>query len=167
MISVVYRESGSLQRRLGEIAGRLDPRSSRMDRLRDDLKKIAVEDNTEKILGMGASGTLAGVDRFGRPLVKLGKWAYGKRFLRRGNGPVLAPHGLGSRVITRFRVVWQWTGAQFTMIAGWVNLDWMIYHLEGGDHLPQRDVGGISPKGMAKMRARFKQFAANLLKYNG
>jgi hypothetical protein len=48
------------------------------------------------------------------------------------------------------------------------------YHLTGAPKgskksqpnwsLPKRDVGGITPKGMAAIRARVKQFAADILK---
>jgi hypothetical protein len=162
MISVIWRESGTLNRRLKEIATSVDPRSGRMDRLRTEMKKLAIEDNTEKILGQG--GALAGKDRFGRQLAPLGSWAHGAAFRRRGNGPVLAPHGLLSRVITRFKVVWQWDGKQYHMVCGWEGILWMIYHLTGGTHLPKRDIGGIGPTGMNKFRAAYNRFVKNLAK---
>jgi hypothetical protein len=174
-VSVVWRESGALKRRLKEVAAAVDPRAPRMDRLRTQLKKLAVEDNTEKLLGYGSG--LAGIDRFGKPLAPLGAWAHGAAFRRRGNGPVLAPHGLGSRVITRFNVVWQRTGSQYQMISGWRDLPWMIFHLEGRPRgskpsqpnwsLPKRDIGGISRRGLNKMAEAFSRFARNLLRSQG
>jgi hypothetical protein len=159
MITTFYKESGALARRLREIKDAVDPRGSKMDRLRYGINKIVKEDNTEKVLGHG----LAGVDRFGRPLAPLGKWAYGAAFRRRGNGPVLAPHGLESRIITHFRYAWNWVGDHYEFVAGWKDLPWMRYHIEGGPHLPRRDEGGISPKGRAKVWALFARFAKNLL----
>ena len=171
-ISTVWKQSGALTRRLKEISTAVDPRANRMDRFRTEIKKLAVEDNTEKLLGYGSA--LAGIDRFGKPLAPLGKWATGAAFRRRGNGPVLAPHGLASRSITRFKVAWQWTGSQYQMVAGWDGVKWMKYHLTGCPRgtnskrpnwsLPRRDIGGISPKGWVKVRASFSRFVANLAK---
>jgi hypothetical protein len=170
MITTFYKESGALARRLKEIKDAVDPRSSKMDRLRYGINKIAKEDNTEKVLGHG----LAGVDRFGRPLAPLGKWAHGAAFRRRGNGPVLAPHGLESRIITHFKYAWNWVNGQYEFVAGWKDLPWMRYHIEGRAKgskasqpnwsLPRRDVGGISPRGWVQVRALFNRFAKNLLR---
>lgn len=171
-LSVVWRESGALRRRLKDVASQIDPRSPRMDRFRTEIKKIAVEDNTEKVLGYGSG--LAGVDRFGRPLAPLGQWAYGAAFRRRGNGPVLAPHGLASRVITNFRVVWQWSGKQYQMIAGWDGIPWIIHHLRGcpkGSNtkrpnwsLPKRDISGLGPRTRTKIAAAFSGLAKSILR---
>src|SRR5206468_3181424 len=121
-IHTIWKQSGALQRRLREISASVDPRAPRMDRFRTEVKKLVVEDNTEKLLSYGTA--LRGIDRFGRLLDPLGDWAQGAAFRRRGNGPVLAPHGLMSRAITRFRVAWQWTGTQYQMVAGWDGIPW-------------------------------------------
>ena len=171
-ISVVWRESGALRRRLGEIASAVDPRSSRMDRFRYKLTKIAKQDNEDKLYR--GAGVMVGVDRYGKKLDDPAESTI-KSWDRRGLiRQILAPHGLASRVITQFRVVWQWTGSQYEMIAGWKDLPWIVYHLRGcrkGSHplypkwsLPKRDIGGISPKGWVQVRAEFTRFAKLLAK---
>lgn len=164
-------ESRALQKRLKEVRDAVDPRSSRMDRLRTDVKKIAIEDNTEKLLGYGSSAW-AGVDRFGRDLAPPAQSTIDSWRLRLGR--VLAPEGLRSRTITQYRAQWVWDGGVWRLILGWMGIPWMIYHLEGRPKgskksqpnwsLPKRDIGGISPKGMNKVRARFERFWDGLLR---
>jgi hypothetical protein len=100
---------------------------------------------------------------------------------RRGFGPVLVPRGLQSRFITHFYAKWAEASVGFTvLVCGWSGIvnkkgqSFVQYHLTGcpkGSNpkrpnwsLPKRDVSGLSPKGMAAIRARFKQFAADVLK---
>jgi hypothetical protein len=164
-------ESGALQRRLREVKDAVDPRSRKMDRLRSELAKSAVKDNTEKLLGYGSSA-LAGVDRFGRDLAQPADSTVKSWRLKVGR--VLAPEGLRSRTITNYRAKWILQGDQWRLILGWVGIPWMIYHLEGrpkGSHprhpnwrLPKRDIGGMSPKGWAEWRATFDRFWKNLLR---
>jgi hypothetical protein len=162
-IRLVTRESGALRRRLKEIQSDIAPKSPKMDRLRTSLKKAIVEDNTDKIYRQATA--MAGVDRFGKPLAKPAASTV-KGYERKGQvRQVLAPHGLSSRVITKFRVRWQFIGTQWRAVIGWDGIPWLIYHLQGcakGSNprrpnwwLPQRDIGGISPKGMAAIRGVF------------
>jgi hypothetical protein len=172
-IKVNYVNQGALHRRLGEIRAAADPRSYPVKRLRAEITAAVVEDNTEKILGRGL---LEGVDRYGRPLAPMADSTFRNR--RRGFGPVLAPRGLLSRVITTFKVRWAFVGGQWRMSAGWVDFlskggyPIMLAHLDGcpkGSNarrpswsLPKRDVGGISPKGWVKVQQAFASFRARL-----
>lgn len=141
----------------------MDPRSRKMDRLRTDVKKAIVEDNTEKLYRLSSS--MAGSDRFGKALAPPAESTV-KGWTRKGLiRQILAPHGLSSRAIVCFFVTWQFIGSQWRAVIGWRGIPWMIYHLQGcakGSNsrrpnwwLPKRDIGGISPKGMAKIRGVF------------
>lgn len=164
-----WDESRALRRRLAEISAAVDPRSRRVARLRTDIKKAVEKDNVEKLLGYGSSA-LAGVDRYGRDLARPAPSTVKGWRLRLGR--VLAPEGLASRAITRFRVSWVLDGPQWRMVAGWVGIPWMIYHLHGARKgskksqpnwsLPKRDIGGVSPRGWVEIRAIFARFASNL-----
>lgn len=162
-IRLETRASGALRRRLKEIEADIDPRSRKMDRLRTDTKKCIVEDNIDKVYRL--STAMAGVDRFGKPLAKPAESTV-KGWERKGLiRQILAPHGLSSRVIVNFFVVWEFIGTQWRAVIGWKGIPWLIYHLQGCDKgsnsrrpnwwLPKRDIGGISPKGMAAIRGVF------------
>lgn len=171
-IKLVTRESGALRRRLKEITSDIAPRSAKMDRFRTTLKKAIVEDNTEKLYRLSTS--MAGSDRRGQPLAKPAEstvkgWVC-KGLIRQ----ILTPHGLSSRAITCFFVSWEFIGTQWRAVIGWRGIPWMIYHLQGcrkGSNarrpnwsLPKRDIGGISPKGMAAVRAAFKAMARTVVR---
>ena len=141
-------------------------------RVKGDLRRIILDDNTEKLLGRG---NLEGVDRYGKPLAPMAKSTYQNP--KRGFGPVLAPRGLASRFITNFKAEWKDSGQGFTtLVARWVDIvnkkgqSFAQYHLTGAKKagtnwvLPKRDIGGISPAGFAKINARFKKFASDVLK---
>lgn len=165
------QESGALRRRLKEIRDAAHPQSRRVGQLRTEVKRAVEKDNVEKLLGYGSSA-LAGVDRYGKDLTTPADSTVKGWRLRLGR--VLAPEGLASRAITRFKVKWIFDGSQWRMVAGWVGIPWMIYHLKGARkgskgidrlgrdmsnwHLPRRDIGGISPKGWVEVRAAFKRF---------
>jgi hypothetical protein len=176
---VHWQNSGALRKRLKDIAADVQPGSGKMKRFQTALTKAVTKDNTEKLLGYGSSAW-AGVDRFGKDLAQpadstIRSWGH--------LGRVLAPHGTGSRAITRFKVRWLFDGAQMQMVAGWVGITWMIYHLRGCPKgskgvdklgrdmanwsLPRRDIGGISPKGWVDVRAEFSKLARSILKAKG
>jgi hypothetical protein len=169
-ILVHWDESKSLRKRLAEINAGLAPNSGRINALKGDLRLAIEEDNREKLLGYGSSA-LAGVDRYGKDLAPPADSTI--RGWPNRTGRVLAPRGLLSRTITRFRVNWVRQGEGWRLVAGWVGVPWMIYHLQGrpmGSHpraptwqLPKRDIGGITPKGFVKVRAAFAAFAKSLL----
>jgi hypothetical protein len=171
-IRLVTGESGAVRRRLKEIQADINPQSRKMDRLRTGLKKAIVEDNTDKIYRLSTS--MAGVDRFGRPLAPPAESTV-KAYVRKGQvRQVLAPHGLSSRVIVNFFVAWQFLGSQWRAVIGWKGIPWLIYHLQGcakGSNprrpnwwLPKRDIGGISPKGMARIREVFQAAMRTVIK---
>lgn len=172
------RESGALRRRLKEIQADLDPRSAKMDRFRTKLKKVIVEDNEDKLTHYGGNA-YAGVDRFGRDLKQPAESTLKGR---KGAlyGFVLAPNGLASRTITCFRVKWEYSGKQWRAMIGWVGIPWLIYHLQGcrkgskgvdkkgrdmaNWSLPKRDIGGITPKGMVRVREAFVWLKGTIVK---
>ncbi len=170
-VTVYWPASSALERRLAEIQAAAGPNSRASTRVKGDVRRLVIEDNTEKILGRGL---LEGVDRYGKPLARMADSTY--RNPKRGFGPVLAPRGLASRFITNFRA--DWRGGQLVM--GWRNVvdkkgrPFVQYHLEGAAKgsnprrpnwsLPRRDVGGISPAGWAKIVARHKQYAQSVLR---
>jgi hypothetical protein len=172
-VLVHWQNSGALQKRLKQVAADVKPGSSKMKTFQTAVTRAVVKDNAEKLLGYGSSAW-AGVDRFGKDLAPpadstIRSWGH--------LGRVLAPRGVGSRAITAFRTRWVFDGAQMHLVAGWVGVTWMIYHLRGcpkGSNpkrpnwsLPRRDVGGIGPKGWVDVRALFKKLAASILKTKG
>jgi hypothetical protein len=158
-----------MERRLKEIREAADPKGWRVGKLRTEIKRIAEKDNVEKLLGYGGSAW-AGVDRYGRDLVTPADSTIKRWRLRLGR--VLAPEGLNSRAITRFHVDWHLDGTTWHMLMGWLGISWMIYHLKGAPKgskasqpnwsLPQRDIGGISPKGWVEVREAFSRFWTNV-----
>ncbi len=171
-VNVQWRSSGALVKKLQAIKEMSDLSGKGANRVKGDLRKIVIEDNTEKLLGRGL---LEGVDRYGKPLAPLAKSTYQNP--KRGFGPALAPRGLRSRFITNFYAKWADSGQGVTtLVCGWAGIvnkkgqSFVQYHLTGAKKrgtnwvLPKRDVGGISPAGFAKINARFKQFARDVLK---
>jgi hypothetical protein len=69
-------------------------------------------------------------------------------------------------------VQWLEEAGQWRMIAGWLGIPWMIYHLYGAPmgskanaprwSLPRRDIGGLSPEGRREVNAAFKRFFADI-----
>lgn len=173
-VEVRWPQSPALVRRLREMQEAVQPNSRAANRVKGDIRKIVIEDNTEKLLGRG---NLEGVDRYGKPLTRMADSTF--RNPRRGFGPVLAPRGLASRFITNFRATWQ--GG--ILVMGWVDMlskqgePFAQYHLEGARRgsnskrpnwsLPRRDIAGLSPKAWSKIVARHAQFAKDVLRGQG
>lgn len=170
-IKVEWPISGALIRKMAAIQEAARLKGVAATRVKGDIRKIVVSDNTEKLLGRGL---LEGVDRYGRPLAPMAESTF--RNKRRGFGPVLVPRGLNSRFITHFRADWKDAGGFTTLVMGWVGVvnkkgqSFIQYHLTGARKagtkwvLPKRDVGGITPQGWAKIQARFRQFAGDVLR---
>ena len=174
-ITVQWRSSGALVKKLRQIKEMSDMSGKGAAQVKGDIRKIVIEDNTEKLLGRG---NLEGVDRYGKPLAPMAKSTYQNP--KRGFGPVLAPRGLASRFITNFFARWEDSGQGFTtLVSGWSGIvnrkgqGFVQFHLTGAKKagtnwvLPRRDVGGISPAGFSKINARFKKFASDVLKGQG
>lgn len=169
-IRVEYDESKSLRRRLAAINAGLAPNSGKVNALKGDLRQAIEQDNVAKLLQYGSG--LAGVDRYGKDLAPPAPSTV--RGWPNRAGRVLAPRGLQSRTITRFRVNWVRAGEGWRLVAGWVGIPWMIYHLQGrprGSHprhpnwqLPKRDIAGTGPKGWVQVRAAFAAFRSSVLK---
>ena len=154
-LQVEYFGDRALDRYLTSVQRKLDIGSLEMSRFATHLTELVKADNADKILH---SGPMAGIDRFGRPLAPLGSWASKPGVMdRRGHGPVLAPHGMSSRVIRTFVAEVQRFGRQLILAAGWngfvsrSGFSIMQAHIMGGRRLPMRDVSGLSPQGMRKL----------------
>jgi hypothetical protein len=163
--SVLTPESSAMIRRLKEVQETMDPKSRRMGQLRTEVKQAVVQDNEDKLYR--PAGDMVGVDRYGKPLAgprpsTLKGWVR-KGLIRQ----ILAPHGLGSRTITNFRVAWVAEGNTWRMIAGWAGIPWMIFHLTGTSRMAQRDIGGTSPAGWQNIRKAFDRFWASVRKKSG
>lgn len=171
-VKVHWKSSGALMAKLRAIQEMSDLSGKGANRVKGDIRKIVVQDNTDKLLGRGL---LEGVDRYGKPLARMADSTFRRK--SRGFGPVLAPRGLQSRFITNFQAVWVDTGRGFTGLlcryVGIVNKkgqSFAQYHLTGAKKpgtkwvLPRRDVGGITPKGWALIQARFRRFAQDVIK---
>lgn len=173
-VTVQWPSSPALVRRLRDMQAAAQPNSRAANRVKGDIRKIVIEDNTEKLLGRG---NLEGVDRYGKPLARMADSTF--RNPNRGFGPVLAPRGLASRFITNFRATWQ--GG--ILIMGWIDIlsksgkSFAQFHLTGAPKgsnsrrpnwsLPKRDVAGVSPAGWAKIKERHTKFAEDVLRGQG
>jgi hypothetical protein len=170
-INVLWSESKSFRARLEQIKSVADPRGARVASLRGEVQRAVEKDNVEKLLGYGSSA-LAGIDRFDKDLAPPADRTIKSWRLRLGR--VLAPEGLASRAITTFRVQWLDESGQWRMIAGWLGIPWMIYHLHGAPKgskagqpnwsLPKRDIAGLSRAGRKEVAAAFDRFYADLRK---
>jgi hypothetical protein len=168
-INVLWSEQKAFRRRLAELKDAANPSGRRVKELRDEIQRAVEKDNVEKLLGYGSSAW-AGIDRFDRDLAQPAQATIKSWRLRLGR--VLAPEGLASRAITRFTVQWVAEGNDWRMIAGWLGIPWMIYHLYGAAKgsksgqpnwsLPKRDIGGLSRQGRADVRAAFDRFYADI-----
>jgi hypothetical protein len=78
-----------------------------------------------------------------------------RRQLGKGNGPPLAPDGDESRVVTNFLVTTESHGDRLDISVGYIGMPWIEMHAQGGPHLPKRDVIGIQPEAIEKIREIF------------
>lgn len=168
---VEWRSSKALQQRLDAIARAAGGNSKATARVKGDIRKIVIEDNTEKLLG---GGLLEGVDRYGRPLAPMAESTY--RNPKRGFGPVLVPRGLLSRFITNFRA--DWIGGQLVMrykdIVNKRGESFAQYLIRGAPKgskpsqpnwsLPPREVDGITPRGWSEINVRTKGWGRDVVK---
>jgi hypothetical protein len=168
---IEWPPSSALLKRLDAINAAAGTNSRSANRVKGDIRKIVLEDNVEKLLGRGL---LEGVDKRGQPLAPMAPSTFQNP--KRGFGPVLVPRGLQSRFITCLEAIWQ-GGVLVMRYAGMVNKKgqpFAQYHLTGASKgskakqpnwsLPKRDVGGITPAGWAKIAARHRKWASDLLK---
>ncbi len=153
--------------------------------LMEDWRKILEEDNRE--------GALAGLDGFGLPLTPV---TYrpdpraGSRkpidysiqpndnltsgHYRTLDGPPLAPQGLESRIVTRFRTKWDNPTPNTWIVSGsWedvltiAGMPLLPYHFDGPEHnpnLPVRDLAHVRPGALAKARQALVDFLQRLLR---
>lgn len=165
-LQVEYVADRPHERYLQGLRNRLEYSSPQFQAYAKDVAEIYTKDNTDKVLGHG----MAGIDQFGRSLAPLGAWAYKPGAMeRRGSGPVLAPHGMASRVISTFHTQWATLGRQLVFTAGWQGFlsrrgfPIMRAHIMGGWRLPVRDVGGLSPEGRRRLAERSDRLSGELL----
>lgn len=133
MFSIEVRED-NLDDLLSELKGLRDFRPD-LSGLRQPITQTIQEEHRR--------ARLAGLDRFGKPLAPL---APSTLKTRDGNGPPLAPHEAGSRVVNNFVVNVEPTSNGVRIEAGYVGMPWIRYHAQGAGRLPVRDVIGLQPE---------------------
>jgi hypothetical protein len=153
---VEFPASSALSRRLNELKEMARPGSRVVAAARAEIKKIVEADHREKLM--------RGVDRYGRPLAPL---AESTRARRKGNGPILIPRGMASRLITGFRCEWVSVGTDQVLRAFVVGAEWVRYHFTGTRKMLRRDVSGVSPKAWAAIVARMRRVPDELRRYRG
>lgn len=172
---VQWKNSGAITRKLQAIRASADMSGRHANRVMGDIKRIALEDNVDKLLNRGL---LEGVDRHGKALARMADSTY--RDPRRGFGPVLAPEGMNSRFIKNLQATWENSRLGRVLVMRYVGIvdakgrSFAQYHLEGcrpGSNakrpnwsLPRRDVAGVTPKGLAAIQARTRQFLKDAMK---
>lgn len=124
------------------------------------LEKIVWDDNAE--------GLLRGEDKDGRPLAPLSPRTLANP--KRGPGGPLVPRGKMSRFIANYRVTSMQRGTgSWILIGSWMNIlsksgvPFAPFHFEGSGHLPQRDLRGLRPAGMTKIREALRQWLSSKL----
>lgn len=169
---VQWSSSDALVRRLKEIQDAARPGSRAVSAARKDIRQLIIDDNTDKFL--------RGVDRYGKPMVRLAASTLKRRD---GSGPPLIPHGTSSRFITHFEANWVQSGGYSQLQARYRDINdskgrpFAQYHMTGcpiGSNpkrpnwsLPRRDPGGITPKGWYRVIQRHKQLAEDIRKSGG
>ncbi|WP_165076033.1 hypothetical protein [Paludisphaera rhizosphaerae] len=89
-------------------------------------------------------------------------------------GPPLAPRGVFSRVVTNFVTGWLSDPSRrvWTLVSGWADVvdtkgrTFLLNHFEGRGHLPVRDLRGVRPQGLAKMRTAFTKWARDEIRFH-
>lgn len=131
-------------------------------------RKLAVDMATALELG-NEHDRLRGLDRYGRPMkpVKTRKGRY-----KGAAGPPLAPFGVASRSINRFRAAIKGSRPPYTIIGGWQDVvsdkgfPFLPVHDKGSAKrgIPARPLFGISPNTWVLIRSRIAEFTANFSK---
>jgi hypothetical protein len=167
MIYVQWPTSSALVARIDQIRAAARPGGRANTRALGDIRQIVEDDHKDKML--------RDVDRYGKTRAELAESTL--RNPHRGGGPSLIPQGERSRFITNFEAVWQpasnglnYLAMRFVDIVNKRGQPFAHYHLTGASKpgtnwvLPKRDVGGITPAGWAKIKARMSRFAADVLR---
>lgn len=88
------------------------------------------------------------------------------------SGPPLAPRGQFSRVITNYRfALFNHGPLRFGVTGMWFEIvsmkgrKFLGAHLRGKGKLPVRDIAGIRPVGMLKIRTAFRNWAVDSIRY--
>jgi hypothetical protein len=157
---VQYPSSPAMIARCKAIQEAARPGSRAQNAVRKDFARIVEEDHLEMID--------RNVDRYGRPRAALAESTLKNK--RRGPGPSLAPRGRLSRFAANVETVWQTSQGVAVLVKRFRDVldrkgrPFAQYHLDGATKpgtawvLPRRDVGGVTPRGWARLRERFLQF---------
>lgn len=154
----------------------------------------ALADCTREILADNRRGLLAGLDADGNPAPPLKsraeirrpgpgqrsfafKAATARRFAPKrparfaayqqtaGRGPRLVPRGARSRAIADLKPGRPIPDAKgWRLVAQWVGIPWIAYHLSGSTRLPRYNVRGVRVEGRRSMAARFARFVVEELR---
>lgn len=149
MIVTEWRTSGALKRKLDELAKTAT--GPQMARFTAETERVIREDNYQKVMN-----NVDGRGRAYRPPVRP---ADRTGVYKGATGPTLAPFGLHSRVITKFATARGRLAAGWVVTAGWKDLPFIIFHIEGRGHNPKRDPSGITPYGWGRLNKLFADFA--------
>jgi hypothetical protein len=142
---------GKITERLSDIARRCGDLSP----LQEPVRRILIEGNKVR--------ALAGVNAQGVPFAPLaastlrGSRIHGGPVLRR-QGPPLAPHYAGSRVVTGYVVNVIAGPGKLSFAASWPSAPWMIYHHTGTRYMPRRDPYGFRKQDLDAIRPLMNQY---------
>jgi hypothetical protein len=145
VINLDVSTSGDLEGYLARLQGSL----ANLKPLGDDLAAIIVQGNER--------GILAGLDANDQPMAPV------KAQDGRPGGPPLAPHGSASRVVTHFKADVQVTPGGLQIEAGWPDLPWLQFDVEGTSHNPARNIVGIRPDTMREIMTEIQVFTDRIL----
>lgn len=92
---------------------------------------------------------------------------------RKLKGPPLAPRGAFSRVVTNYITTPIVYGPlRFGVVGAWLNVvdakgwTFLHHHFNGDGRLPKRDLAGIRPEGVKKLKTAFRNWGLDQLRWN-
>lgn len=160
MSRVEWPATQSVTQWLSGVQSALSPGSAIQKSVRDDIRRIAVQDHERKML--------TGITKDGLPRAPLSARTLANP--KRGPGPSLVPRGRQSRYITQYRVQWEQQGNQNRWAMS-MRFDWFtsktgfpipLAHEHGvrSRNLPARPVMGLTPEGLREIAARINKVAS-------
>lgn len=139
---------------------------SRMIEMRDRIGELADQVADEVLIG-NEEGLLAGTDRYGQSMPPTQRQLDPKLSARLGGGNPLVPMDAGSRAIDTFNVTTEKQGDVLAVIGQWSNAPFIKYHKGPSGNRPERNIVGIRPETMERIKDRVTDWAESQFEGGG